>query len=330
MISSELHSILRVVTPEEKKILDGDEGINKNIYMDNTTDIINSKKMLCNGKLIALRPHTRFAHFPEHSHDYVEIIYMCSGSTVHIVDGNELELREGELLFLCQRSKHEILPAGVNDIAVNFIVLPEFFDNALQMMGEEKTPLRRFIVECLHNSNENTGYLHFEVSDILPVQNLVENLIWTLINEPPDTRSINRITMGLLFLQLINCTDRLVSGYENKQLVVKVLGYIEENYKIGSLKELAEKLHYDTSTLSREIKLCTGKTYTELVREKRLARATLLLKTTDMTVEKIAEKLGYENFSFFFRIFKEQYGVSPKKYRKAQGIFLKKDSSEKQ
>lgn len=315
MISEQLLNKLKKITPEEKKILSGDGNINRNLYMENFNNIINSKKMLSNGKLIDVRPHTRFVHFPEHSHDYVEIIYMCSGKTCHIIDGEPIELKEGELLFLCQRAKQEILPAQMDDVAVNFIVLPEFFDNALQMIGEEDTPLRRFVIDCL--TNNGGGYLHFGVSDVLPVQNLVENLIWTLVNEMPNKRNINQTTMGLLFLQLINHTDKLVSSVKEDETVVKTLRYIEENYHNGSLGELAKLMHYDISYLSREIKLRTGKNYTELVQEKRLSQACFLLKNTDMKIDDIAEKVGYENVSYFSRTFKKYYGITPGRYRKS-------------
>ncbi len=316
MIHHELLSKLMKVNAEEQRILDGEALIDKSIYMESSGDVIKSQKILSAGKLIDIRPHTRFAHFPAHSHDYVEIVYMCSGTTTHIINGRQIVLREGELLFLCQGAVQEILPAGINDIGVNFIVRPNFFDTVLAMMGEEDTPLRRFVVDCLKNSRDNKGYLHFEVSDVLPVQNLVENLIWTLINETPNKRNINQTAMGLLFLLLINHTDRLFCG-ESEDITVRILEYIEDNYKNGSLGELSKLLHYDISTLSREIKNKTGKKYTELVQEKRLSQACFLLKNTDMTVKEISEKTGYENVSFFYRIFKEQHGVSPKKYRKS-------------
>lgn len=317
MMNSELLEKLKKITPEEQRFINGEANIDRDIYMENAGDVINSKKMLGNGKIIDMRPHTRFVHFPEHSHDYVEIVYMCSGKTSHIINGNLIELKEGDILFLCQSAKQEILPAGIDDVAVNFIVLPEFFDSALQMIGEEDTPLRRFLIECLKNNRDSKGYLHFEVSDLLPVQNLMENLIWTLLYGTSNKRNINQTTMGLLFLQLINHTDKL-AFVENEDVVVKVLGYIEENYANGSLGELSGILHYDISVLSREIKKKTGKKYTELVQEKRLSQSCFLLKKTDMSIEEIAIKIGYDNISFFYRIFKRKYGISPKIYRGIQ------------
>ena len=278
-------------------------------------NVVNGKKMISAGKLITVRAHPRFAYFPEHMHDYVEVVYMCCGSTTHIVDGERIELKEGNLLFLSQNIRQEILPAQMNDIAINFIILPEFFDTVLQMIGTDETPLRRFIVECLKGKGSNAKYLHFEVSDILPIQNLVENLIWTLIYETPNKRQINQITMGLLILQLINHTDRLVARNEEERMIVQVLRYIEENYRDGSLGELSELLHYDMCTLSREIKRKSGKNYTELVQEKRISHACFLLKNTDLNVEEVAAKIGYDNISYFHRLFRKMTGVSPKKYR---------------
>ncbi len=315
-MNKELLQKLKTITSEEQKIINGELNIDRDIYMDSSKDIINSKKILSRGKQIAIRAHTRFVHFPKHSHDFVEIVYMCSGKTIHIINEKRIELKEGELLFLCQGATQEILPAGMDDIAVNFIVLPEFFDGAIKMMGEENTPLKRFVVDSLKNDRDNKGYLHFEVSDVLPIQNLIENLIWTLLNDTPNKRNINQTTMGLLFLQLINYTDRLVSQ-ENEDTVVHVLRYIEENYQSGSLADLAEILHYDASTLSREIKNKTGKNYTALIQDKRLSQACFMLKNTDLTIEEIAEKTGYENVSFFFRLFKSRFGISPREYRKS-------------
>lgn len=109
-----------------------------------------------------MRPHTRFVHFPKHTHNYIEVIYMCSGSTRHLVDGVEILLQEGELLFLNQNAVQEIYPAGENDIAVNLIILPEFFDYGLRLMGEEENLLRDFVIDCLTGKNDAAGYMHFK------------------------------------------------------------------------------------------------------------------------------------------------------------------------
>ena len=314
-LDTKLLEQLSVITPEEQEILAGRSVIDRSIYMHGQGRIINSRKLLASGKLITVRPHTRLIHFPDHTHAYVEVIYMCSGETTHIGNGKEIRLEQGDLLFLNQSATHEVCQAGEQDIAVNFIVLPEFFSAPLSMIGEEETPLRKFLVDCLCGQNSGAGYLYFDVSEVKPIQNLLENLLWILLQETPTKRKMSQMTMALLFLQLLSHTEMLSTDSQGDQVVWQVLRYVESNYMGGSFAELTEQLHYDASWLSREIKRRTGKTYTQLIQEKRLAQAAFLLRNTDRNVSDIALSVGYENISYFHRIFADAYGKSPRGYR---------------
>lgn len=321
-MNSELLDIIKQITPEEEAILSGKNKIEKNIYMSDEKDKIDAAKLLESGKLIQVRPHTRFIHFPEHTHNYIEVIYMCSGSTTHIINGKEIVLNKGELLFLNQKATQEILPAGENDIAVNFIILPEFFDYGLRMMDLEQNRLRSFIENCLTGEHVSSGYMLFRVSEVLPIQNLVENLIWTIVNKKTNKRSIQQATMGLLFLEMINYMDLMEAESDNESgmLVISVIKYIEEHYRDGELTELAKQLHYDVYWLSKEIKKRTGQTYTELLQKKRLDQAAFLLTTTGLSVMDVAIAVGYDNISYFHRIFQKEFGMTPRKYRVGQRI----------
>ncbi len=311
----ELLNHLCQITEEEQAILDGRTTIDRTLYMQGQSNTINAKKLLSSGKLITIRPHTRFIHFPEHTHDYVEMVYMCSGETTHIVGGKRIRLEQGNLLLLSQSATHEICRAGETDVAVNFIVLPDFFAASLAVIGEEETPLRKFLVDCLCGQNTGPGFLHFDVSQVVPIQNLVENLLWTLIQETPNKRKVSQMTMALLFLQLIGHTDMLLTDDCEDAAVIQVLRYAETNYREGSFAEIAEQLHYNPSWLSREIKRRTGKTYTQIVQDRRLVQAAFLLRNTNRSVADISAAVGYENVSFFHRIFAAAYGKSPKHYR---------------
>ena len=309
---------LSVITEEEQSILDGRQGIDQQLYTEKKELVVDSEKLLKRGKLIEVRPHTRFVKFPRHRHNYVEVIYMCQGTTTHYIDGNEVVLEPGDLLFLNQNSEQEILPAGEADIAVNFIILPEFFNMAFSMMGTEDNTLKEFLVGTLCGKNEQTSYLYFHVADVLPIQNLVENMVWTIFYDMGNKRSCNQITMGLLLLQLLNYMDKMETGSSrfDTELTGNVLKYIEEHYKDGSLSELAELMNYDLYWLSREIKKRTGKTYKELLQAKRMSQAAYLLTSSRLPIADIIESVGYDNTSYFYRKFKERYGAGPKEYRK--------------
>ena len=313
MIKEEILQKLTPITKEEKQILNG-SGVDKSLYTNNSESVVLSKKLLDRNKLISIRTHTRFIHFPLHTHDYIEAVYMCKGQTTHLINGKKLLLKEGELLFLGQNASQEILPATKEDVAVNFIIQPTFFNTTLEMLGAEETPIKYFLINALFGK-ENQSYLHFKVANVLPVQNLIENLIWTLINNISNKRNVNQTTMALLFMQLINHTDKLVYERKEDKAIMDIFRYIEQNYKDGTLTEASNLLHYDFYWLSHEIKNRTGLTYTEHLQEKRLSQSAFLLKNSNLSVEEIANAVGYENKSYFHRIFTKKYGITPKQYK---------------
>ena len=305
------------ITDEERNILNGGK-LDMSVYSDNMPSIVDSRKLLEAGKLFTIRPNTRFISFPKHSHNYVEIIYMCSGSQRHIInDSTEIILKKGELLLLNRHASHQTDRTGIDDIAINLIVLPQFFDIAIDMIGSDNK-ISEFIFSGLAGSGHEISYMHFDVADVLPVQNLIENLIWSVVNKQPNRRNINQVTMGLLFLQLLGLSDRLVAGEPDtaaNAIVIAALTEIEQNYAAASLSSVAKRCNVSAAYVSNTVKAATGKTFKEHLMEKRLSKAETLLKTTALSVGDIIVMVGYENTSYFYRIFTQKYGVSPRGYR---------------
>ena len=318
-MQEELMRRLRVITPEEQRILDGG-AVDRHAYTEKAVFTVDSEKLIERGRMITVRPHTRFAPFPRHAHSYIEIMYMCSGTTVHRINGGEpVTVQAGELLFLGRGASHEIERADMDDIAVNFIVLPQFFDTALELIGADNV-LGRFIADSVSHT-EGLDCLLFHVADVLPVQNLIENMVWALVRETKNRRRITQNTMALLFLELLNCTDRLdkkEAEAEHSTLVMTALREIEENYRVASLTELAGRCGVTVSYLSAAVHQATGSTFKALLRRKRLQKAAGLLSHTRIPVGDIITAVGYENTSYFYRSFSEMYGVTPREYRAKQ------------
>ena len=314
----ELIEQLKKITPEERAILQGSGDIRRELYTSRGAFVIDSRKLLEKGRLIEIRPHTRFAYFPRHRHDYVEMVYMCSGTTTHIINGKErIELREGDLLFLNQTVYHEILPAGENDLAVNFIILPPFFDRTVTMIEQENV-LRDFILSTL-SPGSTSSYLHIPAKDIVPVQNLIENMIWTLLYQRHGTNTLNQTTMGLLFLNLSLFAERINRNdpaRREQALIFSVLKYIESNYRSGTLADASAAVNLPAYTVSRLLKRHTGLNFKELLQKRKLEQAAYLLTNTPLPVDAVRENIGYDNSSYFYRRFREKYGCSPAEFRR--------------
>lgn len=317
-MNADLLASLRTVTEEEKALLQGNTSIQKGIYTSKKDFVVDNARLLAKGRLIEIRPHTRFAHFPKHRHNYVEMVYMCAGSTTHIInDTDRIVLEAGDLLFLSQSATQEILPAGEDDIAVNFIILPEFFDRPLSMI-ERDNVLRDFLISTLSGSGSRITYLQFRAKDILPIQNLIENMLWTLISKKSNTNTINQVTMGLIFMNLSVFADSILqnsAGNYEQDMIFRILKYIETHYKSGTLSDISAELKLPPYYVSRLLKKYTGHTFKELLQQQKLQQASYLLSHTTLSANAVMEAIGYSNSSFFYRSFRERFGVSPKEYR---------------
>nr|WP_317399502.1 AraC family transcriptional regulator [uncultured Gemmiger sp.] len=312
---------LRRITEEEQAILDGRAGVQRERYTSGRDFVVDSEKLLEKGKLIEIRPHTRFVHFPRHRHNYVEMLYMGSGSTTHILNGSrKLVLQTGDLLFLNQGVYHEILPAAEGDVGVNFIILPQFFDRSFRML-EQESVLRDFLISTLAGESAFAGWLHIAARDILPVENLLENMIWTLLEKKPGVNVLNQTTMGLLLQNLTLFAEdinRTIPDSREENAVFTALKYIETSYKDGTLEEISARLHLPPYALSRLLKRHTGSNFKQLLQQRKLQQAAYLLAHTGMSADGVLEAIGYENSSYFYRKFKEKYGCTPAAYRAAR------------
>ena len=312
-----LLSRLRIITEEEQAILDG-QGVQRERYTSGRDFVVDSEKLLEKGKLIEIRPHTRFVHFPRHRHNYVELLYMCSGTTTHILNGTQkMVLRQGDLLFLNQAVYHEILPAAEGDVGVNFILLPQFFDRSFRMLEQENV-LRDFLISTLAGESAFAGWLHIAAGDILPVENLLENMIWTLLEKKPGVNLLNQTTMGLLLQNLTLFAEninRTLPDSREENAVFTTLQYIETRYRDGTLEEIAARLHMPPYALSRLLTRHTGANFKQLLQQRKLQQAVYLLSHTGMSADAVLEAIGYENSSYFYRKFKEKYGCTPAAYR---------------
>mgnify|MGYP002794221648 CR=1 FL=1 len=321
----ELLRELEKLTDEEKRILAGNTEIEKKDYCvdANRRFTIDKDKVIKRGNMINVRANTRFVHFPKHNHNYVEMIYVCKGTVTNIINDEKICMKAGEIMMMNQQVYHELLPAEKEDIAVNIMFVPVFFDEVYNMMGDNRI-LADFVVSCLNGNRARGQYLYLQVSDVVQVQNLMENIVYSLVYHKNGGYTGNRetkmiqATLGVLFMNLIQNWERIYGqkheSYESN-LIRTVNNYIDCHYREGSLSELCSLTHNTMSGLSKMIKKATGSTFLELMQQKRFDKTTQLLEESSISIEEILHMVGYENSSYFYRKFYERKHMTPRKYR---------------
>lgn len=320
-MNAELLNELIQISEEEEAILEQNQEITKALYTSQPGFVIESEKFLGQDSLIMVRKHTRFVDFPKHKHDYIEVNYVYHGKLRQKVGNEPITLKQGELLFLNQHIEHEIEASAKEDIIINFIIKPEFFEFIFSFLSSDNT-ISNFIISSLFNNTQNGQFLYFMVSDVESIQEFIQKMILEIMNPSVLSESTIKLYMGLLLIELIKHVDKVQHKEENASLqyiLVESLKYIDEHFQTASLYDLAAKLNQTYYSLSKNIKKATNFTFKELLQEKRLTKAKELLDRTQLPITQIIEEVGYDNISYFYRIFKKKYGITPKQFREQLG-----------
>lgn len=99
-------------------------------------------------------------------------------------------------------------------------------------------------------------------------------------------------------------------------LTKAALEEITSNYRDASLSKVAKAYDVSLAYVSECVHIQTGKTYKELLQAQRMEAAAQLLRRSSLNIQEIISRVGYENTSYFYRLFHARYGMSPREYRK--------------
>ena len=119
--------------------------------------------------------------------------------------------------------------------------------------------------------------------------------------------------------EVLSSLENLKENILNSKLDImrkQIDSYIEKNIKNANLEELSAMLGYSVVYTGSLVKKLTGEVFTKKVQAKRCSIVAEKLLNTDLPVGEIIADVGYENESFFRKIFNEKYGENPLDYRK--------------
>ena len=137
-----------------------------------------------------------------------------------------------------------------------------------------------------------------------------------------DINSCSNITNAFKYVNdfILQVFQSVNSGEKKSYSSVtnKVIDYLNQNYyRKVSLNEVSQLVSLSPTHLSRVLKRDTGESYIDLFNNLKIAIAVKLLKETNLKVYEVANKVGIENYSYFYQLFKKITGISPTDYNKS-------------
>jgi len=113
--------------------------------------------------------------------------------------------------------------------------------------------------------------------------------------------------------------DKLLRPGNDGRRIHKVLKFVQDHYREPvTVSQAAAMLHLSDSAFCKYFKRSMGKTFSDYVNDIRVTHAASLLIETDLSIASLAADCGFENISYFNRVFLRKKGIQPYKFRESR------------
>lgn len=267
---------------------------------------------------IYISKHNRFANMIEHVHDFIEINYVYSGECIQSIKGKNIHLPKGTFCVLDRDVPHAIEPLGENDILINILLNNQTFSSLfLFQLEKDQSLLGSFLLEAFNQQSAHDNFMLFDASRVpnIHVQmKLMLSEFWT--NEHKTIQLVEQY-LQLIISELMRIYQKDSTSKQDSTGFdyIAVLNYIDEHYQDLRLHDLKKAFNYNSNYISNSLKKATGKNFQEILLEKKMLVALDLLKHSSLPIDQIAETIGFNSISYFYRQFKKKYKHTPKHFR---------------
>ncbi len=257
-----------------------------------------------------------FSCVPAHWHDEMEIIYIKKGHGVITVDFEQYTVYAGCILFIIPGQVHSIDQFEAESMEYeNIIFKPEIL-----ITKKTDTCNSDFFLPMLDGTFRIPTLFSPEVPFYHEVASCIDGADEICKTCPPAYQMVIKGQLYLMFYTLFSkCGERSARRSDNKSLekMKLIIKYIENNYadKI-TIEDMAEELGLSQSHFMKFFKNTMGTTFIDYLNEYRLTMASKLLISSESSILDIAAEVGFDNLSYFNRLFKRRFLASPREYRK--------------
>ncbi len=258
-----------------------------------------------------------FKQVPLHWHSEIEIIVIKKGCGIVTVDLKKQKVTIGDIIFIRSGQLHSIEQDGSNYMEYENIL----FKKELLISGEYDLCAKNFIIPLIEGNIPSATFFTSVLHYYNDVANCI-NEIDILCSEQPEGYQLllKSILFRLIYIIISHKeTIEITSNIQTKSLekLKYILKYVEEHYSEHiTIEEMAKLTFYSKSHFMKFFKSHIGTGFIDYLNNYRLMMSEQMLKTSDLSVIEIAQLNGFDNISYFNRIFKKKYNLSPSKLRK--------------
>ena len=278
-------------------------------------NIYKKEELLTKNNAIAIWKNRALISEDLHTHEFIELSYIVSGTSKQYIDGVEYSAKSGDLLFVNLGQTHAFtIPENSTMIYYNISIDQELLSkNILHNISYFETMLLSAIDDVI-KINLPTPFISFKGDDKLKLENILSEMEHEFQNAPVNSMSAIIGYLMVVFSYIFRMFDTITD--DAADIAQDIQDYIDAHYSEKlSLKTIAQQSFYSPKYISHIFKSSYGISITEYIRKKRIDRAKQLLKETNFRIDVIGQQIGYSNPVHFYNYFKSQCGLTPNDYR---------------
>lgn len=252
--------------------------------------------------------------FPLHSHDEFELNFIANAPNTKRIVGDHTALIDDLELVLVGSNlphgwfTHKCQSSEIHEITIQFH--RDLFDEKLLQRNQLS-----FIRSLLERSSRGIAFSRETIEAIRPRLEALTNKsgfdsvleLLSILHDLSTSRNMRTLSNTSFSSDLISYHSRRIE---------KAFAYMRTRYAENvSLGDVSKEVSMPEASFSRFIKKRTGKTFIDSLNEIRLGHAARLLIDTTQTIAEISYKCGFNNLSYFNRVFRKKNGCTPREFR---------------
>lgn len=255
-------------------------------------------------------------HEPFHRQDFffVNYAYRQNYDALSARFDNQITIRENECYISQPYGGYALRGQSDTDIVIIGVLIRKeaFFREYLHVLSSDAALFRFFLEPQKDRFSDEFIHLSFDAHH--PVRRLLELMVIEYANRTDDTQTILKPMLLTLLLHFTRRYRMENAVMTEKTLPEEIVQYITDHMEKVSLADISKAFSYHPTYISSLLHKETGKTFSQILLEKRMERAVILLRNTTLSIEEIAALIGYSDHSNFYKAFKDFYGMTPRDY----------------
>lgn len=257
-----------------------------------------------------------------HWHEQYEIMYVDHGHVIFHIDGEKVEARAGDVLFIPPNCLHGGYNASDGEFEyVAMVFLPDYLK-----VSDSESEYEQYVAPFVN------GMLRFPLlqsasdESAAPIRKMVLDAIREFEKNEPLRGLIFKLRLQMLFASAARrflpeqtaIRRSAALPIHHIESLKKLIHYIENNYnETISVEDAAKMVNLSKFHFCKMFKRMTGRTLIDFINLHRVNQATLLLRESNMTIADIADTIGCCNANYFSKMYFRYKGMSPSAARNA-------------